>query len=71
MHAYLHISGSVHPDLAKNLHAAPEGKYHGEEPKEIEPRSPQAKGRKAQEAKRVEPVNEGQSSELGDKKLRL
>jgi hypothetical protein len=63
--------GPGHPDPAKNLHAALKGKYHGEEPKEIEPRSPQAKGRKAQEAKRVEPVNEGQSSELGDKKLRL
>jgi hypothetical protein len=51
-------------------HASSEGKYHGEEPKEIEPRSPQTKGRKAQKAKRVKPVNKGQSSGSGDKKLR-
>jgi hypothetical protein len=52
-------------------HASSKGKYHGEEPKEIEPRSPQAKGRKAQKAKRLEPVDKGQSSGPGDKKLRL
>jgi hypothetical protein len=62
--------GSVRLGPAQTLHAAPKGKYHGEEPKEIEPRSPQAKGRKAQKAKRIEPVNKGQSSGLGDKKLR-
>jgi hypothetical protein len=63
--------GSVRVDPARILRAAPKGKHHGEEPKEIEPRSPQAKGRKAQEAKRVEPVDKGQSSGLSDKKLRL
>jgi len=51
-------------------HASFKGKYHGEEPKEIKPRSPQAKGRKAQEAKRLEPVDKGQSSGLSDKRLR-
>ena len=65
------LYGSGHSDPTRILHATPKGKYHGEEPKEIEPRSPQAKGRKAQEAKRVEPVDKGQSSGLGDKKLRL
>ena len=62
--------GPGHPDPAKNLHAALKGKYHGEEPKEIEPRSPQAKGRKAQKAKRVEPVDKGQSSGLRREKLK-
>jgi hypothetical protein len=52
-------------------YASSKGKYHGQEPKEIEPRSPQAKGRKAQKAKRLEPINKGQSSGLSDKKLRL
>jgi len=46
-----------------------EGKYHGEKPKEIEPRSPQAKGRKAQKAKRIEPFGEGQPSRLRPQKL--
>jgi hypothetical protein len=52
-------------------HAPSKGKYHGEEPKEIEPRSPQAKGRKAQKTKRLKPVDKGQSSGPSDKKLRL
>jgi hypothetical protein len=66
----LHYAGQVFLTQAELTHACPEGKYHGEEPKEIEPRSPQTKGRKAQEAKCIEPVDKGQSSGLGDKKLR-